>query len=151
MSCKTSDGESKWGKECGSLAGLDALLVPRIKKLAACTGAAGKSGKVSGVVTVDFGGNKLGIDVGKSSTVEGPEAIKECLRSDIAGSGACLRTTIRRRLIQLAGIARPAVFQSRALDQTDHGGERSHRPCQRAGNATRIDLLATGRRADRVE
>jgi hypothetical protein len=85
LSCKTSDGESKRGKECGSLAGLDALLVPRIKKLAACTGAAGKSGKVSGVVTVDFGGNKLGIDVGKSSTVEGPEAIKECLRSDIAG------------------------------------------------------------------
>jgi len=85
LSCKTSDGETKRGKECGSLAGLDALVVPRMKKLAACAGAAGKSGKVAGVVSVDFGGNKLGVDVGKSSTVEGPEGIKECLRADMAG------------------------------------------------------------------
>lgn len=86
ITCKTSDGESKKGKECGgSPQALDNALVPRIRKLSTCPAAAGKSGKLAAVVTVDFGGGRLSVDAGKSSNVDGAAEIAQCLKKELAG------------------------------------------------------------------
>jgi hypothetical protein len=86
ISCKTTDGETKKGnKECGPIPALDALVQPRLKKLAACEAAERQSGKLSVVVTADFAGNKFGHDVGKSSTVANVEGLGACAKKEFAG------------------------------------------------------------------
>lgn len=86
LSCKTTDGETKKGaKECGPLAALDAIVLPRLRKLAACSGAEGQSGKLSVVVTADFGTNKLLSDIGKTSTVGNLDQITGCVKKELAG------------------------------------------------------------------
>lgn len=86
ITCKTQDGESKKGKECGgSPQGLDNALVPRLRKLSACPAALGKSGKLAAVVTIDFGAGRVGVDAGKSSNVDGSAEITQCLKKELAG------------------------------------------------------------------
>src|SRR5580692_10967322 len=46
FACKTSEGDSVKGSECGTLPGLDGLVMPRLRKLADCADALGASGKV---------------------------------------------------------------------------------------------------------
>jgi len=86
LSCKTADGDTKKGKECGSVPGIDRLVQPRVRKLASCSGAAGQSGKLSLVVSADFGSNKLTYDVGKSSTLKNIDAIAPCLKATFEGT-----------------------------------------------------------------
>lgn len=86
LSCKTTDGETKKGaKECGALGALDAIVLPRLRKLATCSGAEGQSGKLSVVVTADFGTNKLTNDIGKTSTVGNLDQITGCVKKELAG------------------------------------------------------------------
>ncbi|MBS2018796.1 MAG: hypothetical protein JST00_38370 [Deltaproteobacteria bacterium] len=87
LSCKTSDGDVKKGKECGAVAGLDMLVAPRIKKVATCSAAEGQTGKLSFVVNADFSKNTFGWDVGKSSTVGNIEGITGCLKTHFQGVG----------------------------------------------------------------
>jgi hypothetical protein len=86
LTCKTDDGESKKGKECGSLASLDLLVQPRLRKIAQCSAAEGQSGKLSFVVNADFKSGRLGWDVGKSSTVGNVEGVTSCLKTLFAGT-----------------------------------------------------------------
>ena len=86
LSCKTTDGETKKGKECGSVPGIDRLVQPRVRKLASCSGAEGMTGKLSLVVSADFNANKLTYDVGKSSTLTNIDAIASCLKSTFQGT-----------------------------------------------------------------
>lgn len=86
LSCKTSDGDTKKGKECGSVPGIDRLVQPRVRKLASCQGAQGQSGKLSLVVTADFAANKLSYDIGKSSTLSNTDALSSCLKSAFDGT-----------------------------------------------------------------
>lgn len=85
IACKTSDGESKKGKECGALAGLDNVVPPHLRKLATCSAAEGQTGKLSFVATAVFPSGGLSWDVGKSSTVGNLEGITNCLRTHFSG------------------------------------------------------------------
>src|SRR5205823_2884700 len=78
-------GENKKGKDCGSAASIDALVLPRLKKLAHCSAAEGQTGKLSFVVTGDFASGRLAWDVGKSSTVGNLDGMKTCLQTDFHG------------------------------------------------------------------
>lgn len=86
LTCKTDDGESKKGKECGSVASLDQLVAPRLRKIAQCSAAEGQTGKLSFVVNADFGSGRLGWDVGKSSTVGNLEGVTSCLKTLFHGT-----------------------------------------------------------------
>lgn len=81
LSCKTSDGDTKKGKECGSISAIDQFISPRLRKLGTCAGMDGQTGKLSVVVGADFGANRYSYDVGKSSTVANPEAVATCLQT----------------------------------------------------------------------
>ena len=85
IACKTSDGESKKGKECGGLAGLDNVVPPHLRKLATCSAAEGQTGKLSFVATAVFPSGGLSWDVGKSSTVGNLEGITNCLKTHFSG------------------------------------------------------------------
>ena len=85
IACKTSDGESKKGKECGTLAGLDNVVPPHLRKLATCSAADGQTGKLSFVATAVFPSGGLSWDVGKSSTVGNVEGITNCLKTHFSG------------------------------------------------------------------
>lgn len=85
VSCKTSDGEARKGiKECGP-SGFDAVAVPRLKNLGQCAAAANEKGKLSAVFTVDYGGGRMDMSLGKSSTVQNPEAFLGCMRTEFNG------------------------------------------------------------------
>lgn len=85
IGCKTAEGESKKGKECGTLAGLDNVVPPHLRKLATCSAAEGQTGKLSFVATAAFPSGGLSWDVGKSSTVGNIEGITNCLKTHFAG------------------------------------------------------------------
>lgn len=83
LSCKTDDGDAKKGKECGAVAALDALVQPRLRKLASCGAATGQTGKLSVVVTADFSSSRLAWEIGKSTTVDKAEGVAACLKSEL--------------------------------------------------------------------
>jgi hypothetical protein len=85
LSCKSDEGETKRGKDCGSLASVDAVVLPRLKKLAHCSAAEGQAGKLSFLVIADFGTGRIGWDLGKSSTVGNLDGLKSCLQTDFHG------------------------------------------------------------------
>jgi hypothetical protein len=85
IACKTADGESKKGKECGTLSGLDNVVPPHLRKLAQCSAAEGQTGKLSFVATAAFPSGGLSWDVGKSSTVGNIEGITNCLKTHFSG------------------------------------------------------------------
>lgn len=86
LSCKTVDGETRKGKECGAAPGIDALVTPRVRKLATCAGVEGQTGKLSLVVNADFGSGRFSHDVGKSSTLSNLESIASCLKTIFHGT-----------------------------------------------------------------
>ena len=88
MSCKTTEGEAKKGKECGGLGALDNVVAPHLKKLATCAAAEGQTGKLSFIATADFPSGRLTWDIGKSSTVGNLEGIGGCLKTHFAGVSA---------------------------------------------------------------
>lgn len=85
ISCKTDEGETKKGKECGPTASLDMLVGTRLKKLASCSAAEGQTGKLSFMVTADFASSRLTWDVGKSSTVGNLDGLGTCLKTHFQG------------------------------------------------------------------
>jgi hypothetical protein len=85
FACKTADGDSAKGSDCGSLPGLDGLVMPRLRKLAECPDAVGASGKVHFVVHVDFARGGVGVDLGRGHGVASPDALLACAKTDLAG------------------------------------------------------------------
>jgi hypothetical protein len=85
ISCKTTDGDTKKGKECGSLAGLDNVVPPHLRKLATCGAADGQTGKLSFIATASFPSGGLSWEVGKSSTVGNLDGITNCLKTHFTG------------------------------------------------------------------
>ena len=88
ISCKTTDGESKKGKDCGSITGLDSVVAPHLKKLATCAAAEGQTGKLSFLATASFPSGGLSWEVGKSSTVGNLDGITGCLKTHFSGVAA---------------------------------------------------------------
>ncbi|MDB4946801.1 MAG: hypothetical protein JWP97_6335 [Labilithrix sp.] len=85
ISCKTSDGESKKGRECGTVTGLDNVVAPHLRKLATCSAAEGQTGKLSFLASVEFPSGRLTWDIGRSSTVGNLEGITGCLKTHFSG------------------------------------------------------------------
>ena len=88
ISCKTTDGEAKKGKDCGSITGLDNVVAPHLKKLATCSAAEGQTGKLSFLATASFPSAGLSWEVGKSSTVGNLDGITSCLKTHFSGVAA---------------------------------------------------------------
>src|SRR5581483_8606216 len=80
LSCRTEDGESLKGKECGSTPAFDGIAQPRLKKIATLPALKDAKGKLSVVFALDFKSKKVAVDVGKSSTVKDEGSIKSFLK-----------------------------------------------------------------------
>jgi hypothetical protein len=85
LNCKTSDGESQKGAECGKTPNFDVIAQNRLQHLAQCSAAAGVTGKLSTVFSLDFGSGRVGIDIGKSSTIGSQDGIASCLKTEFYG------------------------------------------------------------------
>jgi hypothetical protein len=85
--CKTAEGDSLKGGECGGLPGLDGIIMPRLRKLADCPEAAGASGKLHLVVHVDFPRGGVGVDLGRGHGVSSPDALLACAKTAMSGAG----------------------------------------------------------------
>lgn len=83
LSCRTADGETKKGKDCGAGPAIDAIVGARLKRLASCPAAKGATGKLSAVIAFDFAADNVVVNVGKSSTVDNPDTIAQCLSSSL--------------------------------------------------------------------
>lgn len=114
LSCKTTDGDTKKGKECGSIAAIDQFISPRVRKLASCPDLAGATGKLSLLVGADFASNKFTFDVGKSSTISNPDGVATCLKSTFKGNAIASTTHEHARYT----IAYPVTFAA-AGDSSD--------------------------------
>ncbi len=86
LSCKTSEGETKKGRECGGVAALDQFVSPRVRKISTCSGVEGQTGKLSLVVSADFASGRLSYEIGKASTVGNIEAVTSCLKTSFHGT-----------------------------------------------------------------
>lgn len=143
VSCRTTDGETKkGGKECGAIPALDAIVQPRLRKLASCAGAEGQSGKLSVVVTADFGGNKIGHDVGKSSTVGNLDQLTACVKKELSGISLGSATHEHARYT----VAYNAVFAPAAGAAKD-----KDEPKEPAPAAAKTDKTDKGDKTDKVE
>jgi hypothetical protein len=85
VSCKTTDGEKKTGKECGPVAGLDMLVRDKVKGIAGCGGVEGQTGKFSLTANADFKSGRFWYEVNKGATVQNLDAITSCLKTGFHG------------------------------------------------------------------
>jgi hypothetical protein len=84
--CKTESGESLKAAECGSLAGLDGVLLPRLRKLAECPAAAGVTGTLRLVARIDFE-HGVSIDLGRNhGGIPSADPLLACAKADVAGA-----------------------------------------------------------------
>jgi len=86
FACKTSDGDSLKGGDCGTLPGLDGVVMPRLRKLAECADAAGEAGKLHLVMHLDFPRGGVGVELGRGQGVSSADALLACAKSDVAGA-----------------------------------------------------------------
>ena len=84
--CRTSSGESLRAAECGSLAGLDAIVIPRLRKLADCPAASGVSGRLNLSLHVDFD-HGISAALGRGHGPSSPEPLLACANAALAGAG----------------------------------------------------------------
>jgi hypothetical protein len=85
ISCKTASGESLKGTECGAVTGLDALVLPRLRKLD-CPDANGTSGKVHLVVRADFARGALAAELGHDRSASASAPVLACAKSALASA-----------------------------------------------------------------
>jgi hypothetical protein len=85
ITCKTTDGEKKSGKECGPVAGLDLLVRDKVKGIATCGGVEGQTGKFALIANADFKSGRFWYEVNKGATVQNIDAISACLKNAFHG------------------------------------------------------------------
>jgi VCBS repeat-containing protein len=82
LSCKTTDGETKKGKDCGAVPGVDEIVRPRVRNIATCSGMEGQTGKFSLTANADFVSGRFWYEVNtKSATVQNLDAVQSCLKT----------------------------------------------------------------------
>ncbi len=86
FACRSSDGDALKGPDCGTLPGLDGLVMPRLRKLAECPEAAAAIGKLHLVARLDFGRGSLSLDLGKGQTVASADPLLACAKADLSGT-----------------------------------------------------------------
>lgn len=85
FACKTSEGDALKGSDCGTLPGLDGLVMPRLRKLSECADAVAASGKLHLVAHVDFARGALSVDLGRGQSISSPDALLACAKTDVTG------------------------------------------------------------------
>jgi hypothetical protein len=83
LSCKTEEGESLKGKDCGWLTGLDPLIQTRLKRLAQLPATAENPGKLNVILGLDFKNNRISVESGKSSTVKDVDSLKAFIAGEV--------------------------------------------------------------------
>jgi hypothetical protein len=118
LSCKTKEGESLKAGACGSFVGLDAVAVPRLKKLEKCSGAEGVAGKLAVVLTVDFDASHIAVDQGKATTIAQPDPLMACVKSSFQGValGGVDHEHPRYSVLYTVTLATPASAAAAASD-----------------------------------
>jgi hypothetical protein len=86
FACRSTDGATLKGPDCGTLPGLDAIVSPRLRKLAECPDAAGSTGKLHLVAHPDFAKGAVSIDLGKGPNATPTEALLACAKSAFSGA-----------------------------------------------------------------
>jgi hypothetical protein len=89
FSCKSASGEVLKGNDCGSLPGLDAVVQPRLRKLADCSDASNTTGKLRLTVRADFVHDAITIDLGRDKDHDRPssaDALLVCAKTALASA-----------------------------------------------------------------
>lgn len=82
LTCKTTDGENKKGKDCGGVPGVDDIVRPRVRNIATCSGMEGQTGKFSLTANADFVSGRFWYELNtKSATVQNIDAVTSCLKT----------------------------------------------------------------------
>jgi Bacterial SH3 domain len=84
--CRTPSGESLRAGECGSLSGLDAIVIARLRKLGDCPAATGVSGRLNLSVHADFD-HGISASLGRGHGLSSPEPMLACVNGALAGAG----------------------------------------------------------------
>ena len=84
FSCKTAAGESLKGTDCGTVPGLDGVVLPRLRKLGDCPDAA--AGKVHLVVRADFARDALTVELGHDHGAPGAAGLLTCAKGALASA-----------------------------------------------------------------
>jgi hypothetical protein len=87
LTCRDEGGQTLRGvTACGGLGGFDAIVQPKLRRLASCPAATSTtSGKLSVVFNLDFNTHRVATDVGKSSTVADGEGFATCVKGAFQG------------------------------------------------------------------
>jgi hypothetical protein len=85
FACKTPGGESLKGNDCGTLGGLDAVVMGKLRKLAECPEAASTSGTLHLVVRPDFTRDAVTVGLGREHGVSTAEPLLACAKSALGG------------------------------------------------------------------
>src|SRR5258708_29669800 len=87
VSCKGGDGGILKGSDCGSPTGLDAAIMPRLRKVADCPDAASAEGKLRLVLHVDFVRGVVEAEAARGpGGGSAPEPFLACARAQLAGT-----------------------------------------------------------------
>lgn len=82
LTCKTTDGENKKGKDCGQVPGVDEIVRPRVRNIATCSGMEGQTGKFSLTANADFVSGRFWYELNtKTATVQNIDAVTNCLKT----------------------------------------------------------------------
>ncbi len=85
FACKNAAGDSLKGGDCDSPS-LDAVVMPRLRKLTDCADAAQASGKLHFTVRADFARSAISVDLGRNPGFPGADAILACAKADVTGA-----------------------------------------------------------------
>lgn len=84
--CETAAGDALKGSQCGGLGGLDAIVMPRLRKLSRCRTAPSASGKLRFDVALDFARGSVAVDLGRGRAVPSADALLACVRAEMSGA-----------------------------------------------------------------
>jgi hypothetical protein len=86
FACKTPSGDTLRSSECGNLPGLDAVVLPRLRKLSECPEAAATNGRLRLVVRADFAHSSLGVELARDHGVPSAEPLLTCAKGALASA-----------------------------------------------------------------
>jgi hypothetical protein len=85
-SCETAAGDVLKGGQCGGLGGLDAIVMPRLRKLARCRAPSASSGKLRFDVALDFARGSMAVDLGRGRANPSADSLLACARTEVSGA-----------------------------------------------------------------
>ncbi|MFO0740482.1 MAG: SH3 domain-containing protein [Labilithrix sp.] len=124
LTCKTTDGENKKGKDCGAVPGVDEIVRPRVRKIATCSGMEGQTGKFSLTANADFVSGRFWYEVNtKSATVQNLDAVQSCLKTVFHNTATTATPHEHNRytVVYTAQLAPGADDKDKVADKSDKG------------------------------